>query len=86
MAIGLITALGITGLLGAWYRLLNPYFQMNPVQVKRTRLALFCGVVSSIGLAIWAYDATFLSFSIAFILLGIAGAVLIRGTPRSNAL
>ena len=84
--IGLMTILGVIAIVGAWYRLLVPHVEMAKAQARRMRFCLYCGVVSSLGLAGWAgYEAEYYLVGVLglFALVSIA---LIKGTPIPNAL
>ena len=84
--LGLMTMLGVVSIFGAWYRLLVPHANMAAIQARRVRFCLYCGVISSLGLAALAgHDALF-GLSAAVSLLGIAGVILILGTPVPKAL
>jgi hypothetical protein len=83
---GLMTVLGVIAIFGAWYRLFVPHVEMGIAQARGIRFCLYCGVISSFGLAAWAgYERQFLLAS-ALGLFVIAGVVLVKGTPIPNAL
>jgi hypothetical protein len=84
--VGLVTVLGVIAIYGAWYRLLVPHAEMVVAQVRRIRFCLYCGVISSLGLAGWAGYAIEFALSGVLGLFAIIGVVLLKGTPIHNAL
>lgn len=84
--VGLMTILGIVAICGAWYRLLVPHSEMVAAQARRVRFCLYCGVISSLGLAVWAGYETEIAFSCVLALPAAIGVVLVKGTPIPNAL
>ncbi|MBI5784335.1 MAG: hypothetical protein HZA64_02665 [Rhodocyclales bacterium] len=83
---GLMTVTGIVAIYGAWYRLLVPHVKMVAAQARRVRFCLYCGVISSLGLAGWAGYETEIALSFALALPAAIGVVLIKGTPIPDAL
>jgi hypothetical protein len=83
---GLCTLLGTVAILGAWYRLIVPRAEMSSPAVRVVRASLFAGLVSSLGLAVWAAAASWFTLAIAMLLLVAVGAVLMKHTPAHNAL
>jgi hypothetical protein len=97
--LGLMTVLGLIAIYGAWYRLLVPHAEMVAAQVRRIRFCLYCGVISSLGLAGSVISSLnlagcascesqyqYIILSGALGLLAIVGVVLIHSTPIRNAL
>lgn len=83
---GLMTVLGVIAIYGAWYRLLVPHAEMVAAQARRVRFCLYCGVVSSLGLAGWAGYETEFALSGALGFFAVIGVVLVKSTPIPNAL
>ncbi|CAG0988351.1 hypothetical protein MTYP_02143 [Methylophilaceae bacterium] len=84
--IGLMTVFGVIAIFGAWYRLLVPHVEMGKAQARRIRFCLYCGVISSLGLAGWAGYEAELSLLGVLGLFAIVSIALIKGTPIPSAL
>jgi hypothetical protein len=84
--VGLMTVLGIVAIYGAWHRLLVPHVKMVAAQARHVRFCLYCGIISSLGLAGWAGYETEIALSCALALPAAIGIVLVKVTPITNAL
>jgi len=82
---GISTILGLLAILAAWYRLIVPRSEMSQPKVRAVRAGLFCGVLCSVGLALWAASASWFLMAAALLLLAATGAMFIRHTPIHNA-